>query len=100
MAIDGSKFKAVNNRDRNFTSAKMQRRMQQIEESIERYLVATGHRRSAGALERRKLKKRTRLQDKIASLKEQMQQAQGARSADAGYAAFLLVISALASRDR
>ena len=28
VAIDGSKFKAVNNRDRNFTSAKMQRRMQ------------------------------------------------------------------------
>ena len=39
VAIDGSKFKAVNNRDRNFTSAKMQRRVQQIEESIERYLA-------------------------------------------------------------
>ncbi len=38
VAIDGSKFKAVNNRDRNFTRAKMQRRMAQIEESIERYL--------------------------------------------------------------
>src|SRR4030088_295863 len=30
VAIDGSKFKAVNNRDRNFTSAKLQRRMQEI----------------------------------------------------------------------
>src|SRR6188474_2899422 len=40
VAIDGSKFKAVNNRDKNFTSAKMQRRMAQVEESIERYLVA------------------------------------------------------------
>ena len=38
VAIDGSKFKAVNNRDRNFTHAKMARRMAQIEESIGRYL--------------------------------------------------------------
>ena len=36
-AIDGSKFKAVNNRDRNFTSAKLQRRMEEIEASINRY---------------------------------------------------------------
>ena len=38
VAIDGSKFKAVNNRDRNYTRAKMQRRMAQIEESVSRYL--------------------------------------------------------------
>ncbi len=38
MAIDGSKFKAVNTRDKNFTRAKMQRRMEQIEESVQRYL--------------------------------------------------------------
>ena len=38
VAIDGSKFKAVNNRDRNFTSAKLQRRMEEIETSINRYL--------------------------------------------------------------
>jgi transposase len=38
VAIDGSKFKAVNNRDRNFTKAKMVRRMQQIEDSVARYL--------------------------------------------------------------
>jgi hypothetical protein len=37
-AIDDSKFKAVNNRGRNFTCAKMQRRMEQIEESVPRYL--------------------------------------------------------------
>jgi len=37
IAIDGSKFKVVNNRDRNFTRAKLQARLQQIEESIERY---------------------------------------------------------------
>ena len=37
VAIDGSKFKAVNNRDKNFTRAKMQRRMAQIEESVARF---------------------------------------------------------------
>src|SRR5262245_52411545 len=38
VAIDGSKFKAVNNRDKNFTRAKMDRRLAQIEESVARYL--------------------------------------------------------------
>ena len=38
VAIDGSKFKAVNNRDKNFTRAKMERRLGQIEESVARYL--------------------------------------------------------------
>ncbi len=38
MAIDGSKFKAVNTRDKNFTRAKMKRRLEQVEESVERYL--------------------------------------------------------------
>ena len=48
VAIDGSKFKAVNNRDKNFTRAKMERRMAQIEESVARYLAR--HRRPAGAV--------------------------------------------------
>jgi len=38
VAIDGSKFKAVNGRDRNFTQHKLKARMQQLEESIARYL--------------------------------------------------------------
>ena len=38
VAIAGSKFKAVNNRDKNFTRAKMDRRVAQVEESIARYL--------------------------------------------------------------
>src|SRR5437868_6020041 len=38
IAIDGSKFKAVNNRDKNFTRAKMERRLARIEESVARYL--------------------------------------------------------------
>ncbi len=39
VAIDGSKFKAMNSRDRNFTKAKLKRRLKQIDESIERYLT-------------------------------------------------------------
>ncbi len=38
VAIDGSKFKAVNNRDKNFTKAKVERRREQLEESVSRYL--------------------------------------------------------------
>jgi hypothetical protein len=38
VAIDDSKFKTVNNRDKNLTRAKMQRRVLQIEESVARYL--------------------------------------------------------------
>src|SRR5882757_6185954 len=40
VAVDGSKFKAVNNRDKNFTLNKIQRRMEQIEASIDRYMAA------------------------------------------------------------
>ena len=39
VAIDGSKFKAMNNRDRNFTKAKLKRRLEQVDESIARYLL-------------------------------------------------------------
>ncbi len=71
-AIDGSKFKAVNNRDRNFAPAKMQRRMAQIGESIARYLadMDTADRAEPEAAELKK----GRLQEKIAALKEQMLQ--------------------------
>jgi transposase len=72
VAIDGSKFKAVNNRDRNFTRAKMERRMAQIEESVARYLqqLDTADRQEPSEV----LKSKTsRLKDKIAKLKEQMQ---------------------------
>jgi transposase len=72
VAIDGSKFKAVNNRDKNFTRAKMDRRMAQIEESVARYLqqLDTADRQEPSEA----LKAKTnRLKDKIAKLKEQMQ---------------------------
>jgi transposase len=75
VAIDGSKFKAVNNRDKNFTAAKMQRRMAAINESIERYLTSmdTADRAEpeVAAL------KKGRLQDKIDALKRQMEQLKG-----------------------
>src|SRR5215472_8194021 len=40
VAIDGSKFKAVNNRDKNYTAAKVIGRMEQVDASIARYLRA------------------------------------------------------------
>ena len=71
VAIDGSKFKAVNNRDKNFTSAKLQRRLGQIEQSIERYLAAM---EAADRAEPELAQlKQGRLQDKISALKQQMQ---------------------------
>src|SRR5271167_2648300 len=73
VAIDGSKFKAVNNRDKNFTRAKMDRRMAQIEESVARYLeqLDTADRQEPSEA----LKTKTSgLKEKIAKLKEQMQQ--------------------------
>jgi len=71
VAIDGSKFKAVNNRDKNFTSAKLQRRLAQIEQSIGRYLAAMDTADRAEP-EVAQLKK-GRLQDKISALRQQMQ---------------------------
>lgn len=72
VAIDGSKFKAVNNRDRNFTSAKLKRRMEEIEASINRYLTDLD---TADRQEPVIAKAKTeRLQDKIAALKRQMQE--------------------------
>lgn len=40
VAIDSSKFKAVNSRDRNFTPGKVEARQRQLDESIQRYLEA------------------------------------------------------------
>src|SRR5712672_157761 len=72
VAIDGSKFKAVNNRDRNFTRAKMARRMAQIEESVARYLQQLDSADRQGPSEVLETKT-TRLKEKIAKLKEEMQ---------------------------
>jgi transposase len=71
VAIDGSKFKAVNNRDRNFTAAKMKRRMAQIEESVARYLhqLDSADRQEPSLAQTMKT---ARLTEKIAKLKEEM----------------------------
>ena len=70
VAIDSSKFKAVNSRDRNFTSGKIDRRKQQIEESIQRYLdaLATADRTQPVEVDA----KTERLREKIKTLQEQM----------------------------
>jgi transposase len=69
-AIDGSKFKAVNARDKNFTKAKLQKRMQQVEAGIDRYLkdLDTADREEGEVAQA----KSVRLKEKIASLREQM----------------------------
>jgi len=72
VAIDGSKFKAVNSRDRNVTPGKIDRRQEQIEQSIQRYLDAleTADRTQPVEAEA----KTDRLQEKIGKLREQMRQ--------------------------
>jgi len=72
VAIDGSKFKAVNNRDRNFTKAKMARRMQQIDESVSRYLQqldSADRQEPSPAIQSRI----DRLHEKLGKLREEMQ---------------------------
>ncbi len=71
VAIDGSKFKAVNNRDKNFTRAKVERRRAQLEESVARYLsqLDTADRHEPTEALAAKV---TRLTEKLTKLKEEM----------------------------
>jgi hypothetical protein len=72
VAIDGSKFKAVNSRDCNFTNGKIDKRQEQIEESIQRYLNAL---EAADRTQPVELEAKTaRLTDKIARLRQQMRE--------------------------
>src|SRR6202161_3256539 len=70
VAIDGSKFKAVNARDKNFTEAKMKRRLERIDESIARYIaqLETADRRGDAVPEARV----ARFKDKIVKLREEI----------------------------
>src|ERR1700730_746862 len=79
VAIDGSKFKAVNNRDKNFTRVKMERRLAQIEESVARYLRQLDSADRQEPSDARETKT-TRLKDKIAKLKEEMQRLHGLKA--------------------
>ena len=71
VAIDGSKFKAVNNRDRNFTRAKVERRRVQLDESVTRYLsqLDTADRQEPSEALAAKTE---RLKEKLAKLEEEM----------------------------
>src|SRR3954468_194321 len=71
VAIDGSKFKAVNNRDKNFTVAKVAKRIEQVEASIARYLAALDRaaRQDNDVAEART----SRLKEKIKGLRRSMQ---------------------------
>ncbi|MGK0173911.1 MAG: transposase [Ulvibacter sp.] len=71
VAVDGSKFKAVNSSDRNFTQAKVKRRLEQIEKSIDQYLaeiVSTDRQESLVAKG-----KSERLKNKITKLKKEVE---------------------------
>jgi len=72
VALDGSKFKAVNNRDKNFTERKLQARLAQLEESIGRYLdeIDRADRQPAAVSESRV----SRLKERIAGLQAKMQE--------------------------
>lgn len=79
IVIDGSKFKAVNNRDKNFTRAKMERRLAQIDESVARYLQQLDSADRQEPSEGRTIKT-TRLKEKIARLKQEMQRLHGLKA--------------------
>ena len=71
VVIDGSKFKDVNNRDRNFTRAKIKRRLAQVEASLDRYFeqLEQADREESSIAD----VKTASLKDKIATLKKEMQ---------------------------
>lgn len=72
VAIDGSKFKAVNSRDRNFTPTKIDKRVEQIEQSIQRYLEAM---ETADRTQPTEAQAKTkRLGEKIERLRERVRQ--------------------------
>jgi transposase len=71
VAIDGSKFKAVNNRDKNFTNAKVERRRKQLEESVSRYLSQLDTADRQEPSETLTLKK-VRIKEKLEKLRTEM----------------------------
>ena len=78
VAIDGSKFKAVNNRERNYTPGKIERRERELEESIQRYLEAleTADRTQPAEVQA----KTERLQGKIQKMRQRMQELQAVKA--------------------
>ena len=86
VAIDGSKFKAVNNRDKNFTRGEGGAAARAARGERGALSAPARHGRPAGADRRRSCVKTTRLKEKLAKLDEEMEQARGLREADAGLA--------------
>jgi len=70
IAIDGSKFKAVNNYDKNFSSTKVQRRLEQLESSIKHYFkeLESADRADSQVPEQRKV----HLKEKIKAVEQEM----------------------------
>lgn len=68
VGIDGSKFRAVNGRDRNFSEAKLNKRLQWIEEKIAQYLAALQAADATDSNEQQS--SASELQAKIAALQE------------------------------
>ena len=79
VAIDGSKFKAVNNRDKNFTKGKVERRRKQLEESVARYLAQLDTADRQEPSEIITLKK-TRYKEKLEKLKSKWRSSRQSRS--------------------
>lgn len=72
VAIDGSKFKAVNNRDRNFTRHKLVERLKQVEQGVGHYLEALD--RADREPERVPPGRVAHLREKLAAAREQTRQ--------------------------
>jgi len=78
VAIDGSKFKAVNNRERNYTPGKIERRERELEESIQRYLDAL---ETADRTQPTEIQAKTeRLQGKIQKMRQRLQELQAVKA--------------------
>lgn len=78
VAIDGSKFKAVNNRERNYTPGKIERRERELEESIQRYLEALD---TADRTQPVEVQAKTeRLQGKIQKMRQRLQELQAVKA--------------------
>ena len=78
VAIDGSKFKAVNNRERNYTPGKIERRERELEERIQRYLDAM---ETADRTQPTEMQAKTeRLQGKVQKMRQRMQELQAVKA--------------------
>lgn len=78
VAIDGSKFKAVNNRERNYTPGKVERRERELEESIQRYLDALDTADRTQPIEVQA--KTERLRGKIQKMRQRLQELQAVKA--------------------